>query len=213
MRQRRLFRTVVVEKRTLSAVPVTLGLCLVASIRADFVELQGRSQLLWLEDEGLAEGLDIARLGLAIALSLAFDLALLALLLLLVFPLSEAFLEEGRYGVGDALELLVAFGLCSFEATGDMSPDERHRYHVRTGPMGVACAACAGLGLDGVVEDGLGAEDERTWRLSSRHARVGHVCAVVGREGRVVVARRWEVGMLEEGSGDRKREKRREWFS
>lgn len=55
--------------------------------------------------------------------------------------------------------------------------------------MRVTCAAVGGLGVSGVVENGFGAEYEGTWWLASRHSRVGHVGAVVGREGRVVVTK------------------------
>ena len=128
MGQRGVRRTVFVKRRTLSTVPLSLRLCFVPSIRAHLVELQRRSQLLWLEDKRLTEGLDIACLRLAIAFSL--ELSLLALHLLLVIALPETFLEKGRYGIGDALELLVALRLCGLEATCNMAPDERHRYSV-----------------------------------------------------------------------------------
>ena len=100
MGQRGLLRTVFVERRTLSTVPMALRFRLVPPIRAHFVELECRAQLLWLEDEGLAERLNIARLGLPI--TLALQLPLLALQFLLVFVLAQPLLEEGRYGVGAA---------------------------------------------------------------------------------------------------------------
>ena len=74
--------------------------------------------------------------------------------------------------------------------------------------MGVTCAAGAGLGLDVVVEDGLGAEDEGAWWLSPGEARVGHVGAVVGRRGGMVVSYEWTMGMRDGGGGgDRKSRK------
>lgn len=176
MGQRGLLRTVFVERRTLSTVPMALRFRLVPPIRAHFVELECRAQLLWLEDEGLAERLNIARLGLPI--TLALQLPLLALQFLLVFVLAQPLLEEGRDGVGDALELLVALGLGGLEATCDMSPDEGHRDRVGTRAIGVGYAGGgARLRLDG-VEDGFGGEHEGTWRLSSRQARIGHEGAV-----------------------------------
>ena len=191
MGQRGLRRTVFVKRRTLSTMPMTLRLGLVASIGADVVKLQCGPKLLRLENEGLAERLNIACLGLAIALPFPLELPLLALLLLLMLVLAQPLLEEGGYGVCDALELLVALRLGCLETTCDMSPDEGHGHGVEAGSMGGAyAAACAGLGLDG-IEDGLWREYEGTWRLSSRQARVGHVGAVVcGRYGGTVVARR-----------------------
>ena len=182
MGQRGLLGTFFVKRRTLSTVPMPLQLGIVTAIRAHVVELECRTQLLRLKDEGLAERLRIARLRLTIALALTVELAL-TLLLLLALP--EPFLEEGGYGVGDPLELLVALGLCDFEATCDMSPDEGHGDGVGTGCIGVDCTTCACLGLDG-VEDGFGGEYEGTWWLSSRQARFGHVSAVDRQGGRVV---------------------------
>lgn len=77
--------------------------------------------------------------------------------------------------------------------------------------MRVACAAVGGLGVDGVVGDGFGGKYEGAWWLASRHSRVGHVGAVVGREGRVVVSRRgWRMGKLGGGPGLGRQRKRRE---
>ena len=113
MGQRGLRRTVFVKRRTLSTMPMTLRLGFVASIGADVVKLQCGPKLLRLENEGLAERLNIACLGLAIAFPLPLELPLLALLLLLMLVLAQPLLEEGRYGVCDALELLVALLLGS----------------------------------------------------------------------------------------------------
>ena len=69
-----------------------------------------------------------------------------------------------------------------------MSPNEGHSYGVGAGPM-VGYAACVSLMLDG-IEDSFGGEHERTWRSTSREARVGHAgAAVSGREGRMAVSR------------------------
>lgn len=125
MRQRRLLRTVLVERRTLTTVIVTtLRLRLVPAIRAHFVKLQRRPELLRLKDERLAERLDIAKLRLAISLAVVLALLPLGLLFVLAFP--QTLLEEGCYGVCDTLQLLVALGLGSLETTCNMSPDEGH---------------------------------------------------------------------------------------
>ncbi len=125
MRQRRLLRTVLVERRTLTTgIVTTLRLCIVPAIRAHFVKLQRRPELLRLEDERLTERLDIAKLRLAISLAVVF--ALLPLGLLFVLALPQSLLEEGCYGVGDTLQLLVALGLGCLETTCNMSPDEGH---------------------------------------------------------------------------------------
>ncbi len=78
--------------------------------------------------------------------------------------------------------------------------------------MRVACTVVGGLGVGGVVEDGAGDKYERAWWLASRHSRVGHVDAVVWREGRVVMTR-WRGRTSEEmGRGWEKQKKRRERY-
>ena len=170
----------------MSAASTALGFRLVSSV-GDLVKLQSRSQLCRLQDEGFAEGVDtLARVAITIAFTLL--LALFALKLLLVLIVSETLLEEGGDGVCDTLELLVALCLCGLETTCNMPPNEGHRYGVGAGPM-VGYAACAGLVLDG-IEDSLGGEHERTWRLTSRQARVGHVGAAVSGRGEGVAVSR-----------------------
>ena len=61
MGQRRLLRMIFVERRTLSTMTMTLGFRLVPPIRADIVKLQCRTELLRLEDEGLAEADRVAQ--------------------------------------------------------------------------------------------------------------------------------------------------------
>ena len=132
------------KRRTLTTSSATLGFCFVPAIRAYIVKLQRRTELCRPQNKGLVQRLKIAMLGFAIALSLKVTLLALALLFVLVVP--EAFLEERGDGIGNALELLVAFLLCSLETTVDVASDEGHRHSV--GPRGMATAADGrGLGL------------------------------------------------------------------
>lgn len=55
--------------------------------------------------------------------------------------------------------------------------------------MRVACAVVGGLLVGGIVEDGAWGKYQGAWWLASRHSRVGHVGAVVGRGETVVVTR------------------------
>ena len=95
MRQRRLLRTFLVKRRTLTAVIIAaLGFRIVPSIRTHFIKLQSRPELLGLKHERLAERLDIAKLGLAI--SFTVELALLAFSLLLVLALAAGTIADAK---------------------------------------------------------------------------------------------------------------------
>lgn len=138
--------------RTLTAVAAVLGLCLVATVRAGLV-LQRRTKICGVKNEGVAQRLWIAWLEVAVTLSL------LALRLMVAVP--QTLLEEDGDIVGDALQVLVALGLCCLETPCDMAAHKGHGHGVgSTGSMD-------GMGRLWWREDCLWGKDEGTWRLSS----------------------------------------------
>ena len=97
-----------------------------------------------------------------VVLRVAVDITVLAVEVAVLLSLTEPLLEEGGNVVDHTAKLLVAVGLCSLEASGDVSPDKRHGDGVGHGSMGGG----RGAGLDG----GAG----RGWLGTSDAERVGH---------------------------------------
>lgn len=160
------------ERHTLSApTGSTFRLSFISSIRANFIELQGRPKCSWLKDERLSQRLCIFCPRLP--LTLPVIVALVPLEFLLVIVVSQALLEECGDRIGYTLQFFVAFLLGCLQTSVDMPPHEGHRHSVRTGRMSAAGGRLR-LQRD-CWEYGLRREYEWTWRLTTRETRVGHV--------------------------------------
>jgi hypothetical protein len=102
---------------------------LITTIRARLVCLQrallgvgliGKRFLEWFRVGGMGIRVDVD------ALTLALSFAIPEFPIHLELVITKTFLEEGGDVVGDPLELLVAFSLCSLETACDMATDKGH---------------------------------------------------------------------------------------
>lgn len=151
----------------------------VATIRV-IISLGSRSGIQTVGKELVEHLVRVVVLGVTV--DIPVTIMILAVNVAVLLTLTEPLLEESGDVVDHTAKLLVTVGLCSLEASGNVSPDKRHGDRVRHGCIGGG----GGVGLDGWAGDEAFRGRHELGRVRTSDARrVGHGGQRwLGREGR-----------------------------